>query len=49
MKECLKRAGEEKHKTMHLIVDVKNEGAAELYRQCGFEDSSGNMTFKWKT
>ena len=31
-----------------LIVDVKNEGAEKLYRQCGFKDSGGNMTFKWK-
>lgn len=48
MYECLKRAGQEGLKTMHLIVDVKNEGAAALYRQCGFKDARGNMTFKWR-
>ena len=48
MNACLKRAGEGGHETMHLIVDVKNEGAAALYRHCGFRDVGGNMTFKWK-
>jgi ribosomal protein S18 acetylase RimI-like enzyme len=48
MNMCLKRAGEEGHKTMHLIVDIKNEAAANLYRQCGFKIAGGNMTFKWK-
>jgi ribosomal protein S18 acetylase RimI-like enzyme len=49
MNECLKRAGEEGHQDMRLIVDVKNESAAALYRQCGFEEVGGNMTFKWKS
>jgi ribosomal protein S18 acetylase RimI-like enzyme len=49
MKECLKNAGENGHKLMHLIVDEINEGAYSLYKQCGFKDSGGNMTFKWKT
>lgn len=48
MGECLKRASEEGHRTMYLIVDVKNKSATEVYRQCGFKDAGGNMTFKWK-
>jgi [ribosomal protein S18]-alanine N-acetyltransferase len=48
MHACLKRAGEEGLEAMHLIVDVKNESATALYRQCGFKDAGGNMTFKWK-
>jgi ribosomal protein S18 acetylase RimI-like enzyme len=48
MCECLQRAAGEGHKTMHLIVDVKNEAAENLYRQCGFRDTGGSMTFKWK-
>ena len=48
MHECIRRAGEAGHKRMHLIVDVKNERAAALYRQCGFMETGGNMTFKWK-
>jgi ribosomal protein S18 acetylase RimI-like enzyme len=49
MNACLKRANEEGLATMHLIVDVKNQGAEALYRQCGFNDTGGNMTFKWKS
>ncbi len=45
---CMGRAAQQGHTTMHLIVDVKNVGAAELYRKCGFRDVGGNMTFKWK-
>jgi ribosomal protein S18 acetylase RimI-like enzyme len=48
MLACLKRASEERLGAMHLIVDVKNKNAEELYRQCGFNDAGGNMTFKWK-
>jgi ribosomal protein S18 acetylase RimI-like enzyme len=48
MMECLKRAGENEHKLMHLIVDEKNLGARKLYQGCGFKVSGGNMTFKWK-
>jgi ribosomal protein S18 acetylase RimI-like enzyme len=48
MWECLKRASADGHKTMHLIVDVNNQAAEKLYRQCGFTDTGGNMTFKWK-
>ena len=48
MRACLKRANQEGIKTMVLIVDRKNQSAAELYRKCGFKESGGNMTFKWK-
>jgi ribosomal protein S18 acetylase RimI-like enzyme len=48
MRECLTRAAQEGHKTMHLIVDVNNQRAEQLYRRCGFTDTGGNMTFKWK-
>ncbi len=48
MHTCLKKAGDEGLSVMNLIVDVKNEDAGELYRQCGFKDAGGNMTFKWK-
>ena len=48
MRECLKRAAEEGHRTMYLRADVNDEGVAELYRQCGFKDTSGYLTFKWK-
>jgi len=33
---------------MYLRADVNDEGVAELYRQCGFKDTSGYLTFKWK-
>jgi len=46
---CLKHASDIGLATMHLIVDVKNKNAEVLYRQCGFNDVGGNMTFKWKT
>jgi ribosomal protein S18 acetylase RimI-like enzyme len=45
---CLQGAARQGHRTMHLIVDVRNEGAARLYRKCGFKEVGGNMTFKWK-
>jgi ribosomal protein S18 acetylase RimI-like enzyme len=45
---CMERAADKGHTTMHLTVDVKNEGAAQLYRKCGFKDAGGNKTFKWK-
>jgi ribosomal protein S18 acetylase RimI-like enzyme len=45
---CMERAAEQGHTTMHLIVDVRNEGAARLYRKCAFRAVGGNMTFKWK-
>jgi ribosomal protein S18 acetylase RimI-like enzyme len=48
MSECIKRAGQAGHEYMRLIVDFKNQGAAALYRQCGFQETGGNMTFKWK-
>jgi ribosomal protein S18 acetylase RimI-like enzyme len=46
--ECMQRAAQGGHKTMHLIVDVHNQAAVNLYRQCGFKEIGGNMTFKWK-
>lgn len=45
---CMEEAAKQGHETMHLIVDVKNEAAAQLYRKCGFKEVGGNMTFKWK-
>jgi len=45
---CMEEAARQGHKTMHLIVDVRNEGAAQLYRKCGFKEVGGNMTFKWR-
>lgn len=48
MNECLRRAGENGHARTHLIVDQKNVKAYSLYKQCGFLDTGGNMTFKWK-
>jgi ribosomal-protein-alanine N-acetyltransferase len=45
---CMEGAGRQGHKTMHLIVDVRNEGAVQLYRKCGFRDVGGNMTFNRK-
>lgn len=48
MNECLRRAGENGHGRTHLIVDQKNVKAYSLYKQCGFLDTGGNMTFKWK-
>ncbi len=48
MSECIQRAADEGITVMHLIVDIKNKTASALYRQFGFEDIGGNMTFKWK-
>jgi ribosomal protein S18 acetylase RimI-like enzyme len=48
MLECIKQAGEAGHTHMHLIVDSKNHSAEALYRQLGFKDAGGSMTFKWK-
>jgi len=48
MDECIKKAGEAGHEHMQLIVDINNQGAVALYRQCGFKETGGNMTFKWK-
>ncbi len=45
---CREEAARQGHKTMHLIVDIRNEAAAQLYRKCGFKEVGGNMTFKWK-
>jgi ribosomal protein S18 acetylase RimI-like enzyme len=48
MSECIQLATGEGITVMHLIVDVNNKIATALYRQFGFKDIGGNMTFKWK-
>ncbi len=40
----LKRAGQEEHKIMYSNVDVKNEGAEALCRQCGFQDAGDSVS-----
>jgi ribosomal protein S18 acetylase RimI-like enzyme len=45
MHACLKLASAHRHTHMHLIVDSKKTSAEALYRQCGFKDSGGYMTF----
>jgi ribosomal protein S18 acetylase RimI-like enzyme len=48
MLECLRRANEYGHTTMHLIVDDKNVHARDLYLRCGFVTTGGKLTFEWK-